>query len=179
MADQVDERGSLLQYFDATAEPNSAMAQLRKTKVLELLQPFQASCQFAIDLMQATNTAAIFVERSRQLTLVGPTFVTADRRVVLVGDAAHAMSPSYGQGGNFGLEDAATLAQCLRFTSHALTASATMGRALEAYSGLRVDRCEEMFRRSAERVARQTRGENTDDVQQWIASWEPPSSLEG
>ena len=37
-----------------------------------------------------------------------------DRRVVLIGDAAHATSPSSGQGASLALEDAAFLATCLR-----------------------------------------------------------------
>jgi 2-polyprenyl-6-methoxyphenol hydroxylase-like FAD-dependent oxidoreductase len=36
------------------------------------------------------------------------------RRVVLVGDAAHAVSPSSGQGASLAIEDAVVLAKCLR-----------------------------------------------------------------
>ena len=34
--------------------------------------------------------------------------------MLAIGDAAHAMSASYGQACNFALEDAATLAACIR-----------------------------------------------------------------
>jgi len=60
---------------------------------------------------------------------------------------------------------------------HCTTDSNTVTEALRLYSELRVDRCEEMFRRSAERVEKQRKGENTtQDVQQWIANWEPPAA---
>jgi kynurenine 3-monooxygenase len=38
---------------------------------------------------------------------------TADGRVGLIGDAAHAIVPSYGQGANSGFEDCSVLADCL------------------------------------------------------------------
>ena len=56
-------------------------------------------------------------------------------RLVLVGDAAHATSPSSGQGASMAIEDAVELARCLR--DHA-----TPGAAFAAYVGLRRERVE-------------------------------------
>jgi len=73
---------------------------------------------------------------------------------------------------------AAAVELCLRRRRHSTTDSNHVTEALRLYSELRVDRCEEMFRRSAERVEKQRKGENTtQDVQQWIANWEPPAQF--
>lgn len=56
-----------------------------------------------------------------------------DGRVALLGDAAHPMVPSLGQGANIALEDAVVLAECM--ASHA-----DVPAALEAYAGERMDR---------------------------------------
>ncbi|WP_405218669.1 FAD-dependent monooxygenase [Agrococcus sp. Ld7] len=65
--------------------------------------------------------------------------------VVLVGDAAHAMLPTMGQGGNTTFEDAATLGVLLE--DHALE------RALHEYDRARIDRTQR-FMRLSERIAR-------------------------
>lgn len=65
--------------------------------------------------------------------------------VVLVGDAAHAMLPTLGQGGNATFEDAATLGILLE--DHAL------GEALEAYDRERIARTQR-FMTVSERIAR-------------------------
>ncbi len=54
--------------------------------------------------------------------------------MVIVGDAAHATSPASGQGASMALEDALTLAKCLR--------DLPVGQALAAYEGLRRKRVE-------------------------------------
>mmetsp|Transcript_1004 Transcript_1004/g.2894 ORF Transcript_1004/g.2894 Transcript_1004/m.2894 type:complete len:83 (-) Transcript_1004:300-548(-) len=82
------------------------------------------------------------------------------------------MSPSYGQGPNFALEDAATLGACVRDGDRRLTS------ALRAYEECRLDRCAEMLRRSAERAAKATRGEAAEDVSKWIFQWEVPGGVE-
>ena len=167
VADRVDDRGSVVKFF---SKCNADTASPMKQKLLDILIALQAKeCQFAIDLIAATAPDKIFAERSQQLTLVGPSFATQDHKVVLVGDAAHAMSPAYGQGSNFAFEDSATLALCLAREEN------DIATALQAYSDLRVDRCEEMFRRSAERAAKQAKGESTEDVQKWISNWDPPT----
>jgi 2-polyprenyl-6-methoxyphenol hydroxylase-like FAD-dependent oxidoreductase len=56
-------------------------------------------------------------------------------RLVIIGDAAHAPSPSSGQGASLALEDAVVLATCLRDAG-------SLEEALTAYEGLRRDRVE-------------------------------------
>lgn len=58
-------------------------------------------------------------------------------RVVLLGDAAHATSPSSGQGASMAIEDAVVLGQCLRDV-------ADPTRAFETYEGLRRGRVEKV-----------------------------------
>jgi 2-polyprenyl-6-methoxyphenol hydroxylase-like FAD-dependent oxidoreductase len=61
--------------------------------------------------------------------------------VVLLGDAAHATSPSAGQGVSLALEDAIVLAQCLRDLPH-------LDGALQLYERLRRKRAEQVVRLS-------------------------------
>ncbi|WP_210407975.1 FAD-dependent monooxygenase [Allokutzneria sp. NRRL B-24872] len=71
-------------------------------------------------------------------------------RMVLAGDAAHAASPASGQGASMALEDAVTLAKCLRdLPPH---------KAFPAYERLRRDRVERLVASSAERDAARTSG---------------------
>ncbi|MEE1755491.1 FAD-dependent monooxygenase [Streptomyces sp. SP18CS02] len=71
-------------------------------------------------------------------------------RAVLLGDAAHPMAPTLGQGGNQAIEDGIVLA-------HHLAAPADLGAALAAYSADRLPRTTAVVRKAA-RVARlQTR----------------------
>jgi len=64
-------------------------------------------------------------------------------RVTLLGDAAHSMSPTVGQGANSSFEDAWVLAQCL-------TRFPTIGSALEEYERERTERTKIMQIKSAE-----------------------------
>lgn len=165
VADTVDERGSVTKYFCVSTAAN---AEAIKKRLLGMLKALDAKeCQFAIDLMEATDADKIYASRSKQLTLVGPSFVSVDSKVVLIGDAGHAFSPAYGQGANFAFEDATTLALAMSKNKNDSKA------ALQCFSDLRVGRCEEMFRRSAERIVKQAKGEATEDVFKWISRWEP------
>ncbi|MFD0205492.1 MULTISPECIES: FAD-dependent oxidoreductase [Saccharothrix] len=62
-------------------------------------------------------------------------------RLVLVGDAAHATSPSSGQGASLAFESAVQLARCLRDLPH--------DRALRTYEALRRDRVERIIAQAA------------------------------
>ncbi|RSN38272.1 FAD-dependent oxidoreductase [Amycolatopsis sp. WAC 01416] len=61
-------------------------------------------------------------------------------RMVIIGDAAHATSPAAGQGAAMAVEDAVTLARCLRDVP-------SIPKALAAYEGLRRERVEAVVER--------------------------------
>ncbi|WP_409493405.1 FAD-dependent oxidoreductase [Amycolatopsis sp. cmx-11-12] len=61
-------------------------------------------------------------------------------RMVIIGDAAHATSPAAGQGAAMAIEDAVTLARCLRDVS-------SIPKALATYEGLRRERVEAVVER--------------------------------
>lgn len=72
-------------------------------------------------------------------------------RMVLVGDAAHAASPTSGQGASLAIEDAVTLARCLRDASAPAAAFA-------AYERERRDRVERIIAEAAKRSAEKMPG---------------------
>ena len=139
-------------------------------KLSELTYP-TPECDFCRILVEKTPPSKILIQRSEEAMNIGPSLHTEDGRVVLVGDAAHAMSGSYGQAANFCFEDAATLAACLR----GLKAGGDVKGALDKYSSERVQRCIEMQERSSERAAKSMKGEKVEDVSEWIFRWEAPS----
>jgi len=138
-----------------------------KSSLLSKLASLESTdCQFAIDMIQATNSETIYTSRSKEAHEIGPHLATEDGKVVLVGDAAHAMSGSYGQNPSFGLEGAAELAVSIRD-------SECMQSALKRYSEHRVGRCIEMQKRSAERAEKAMKGEkDLEDVSKWISQWD-------
>ena len=95
-----------------------------------------------LDLYAADRTPAVALIEATTHHLRGwptydlPPVPTWHRgRVVLVGDAAHATSPSSGQGASMALEDAVVLGKCLRDVDH-------VEDALDTYVGLRRPRVE-------------------------------------
>lgn len=140
----------------------------------ELLDKLKASSsdasnrEWLISLVEQTDPSAILINRSLEAPIEADTsFVSNDGRIVLVGDAAHAMNPSYGQSASFSFEDAATLALLLKEGNGDVT------DVLKEYSDKRVGRCMEMQRRSEERAAKAMKGETTEDVSKWIYDWKP------
>ena len=161
IADETSADGEIQRFLSDLSTDRDSVKQQLLSRLASLESP---ECQFVIDLIEQTNATAIFVARSEEREHVGPSLVSDDGKVVLVGDAAHAMSPAYGQAANFAFEDAATLATCIREGDD-------LQSALKDYSEARVARCIEMQRRSAERTAKATRGETTEDVSKWIFQW--------
>jgi len=95
-----------------------------------------------LDLFAADGVpAAAIIEASEEI--IGPwntwdlprVPVWRNDRAVLVGDAAHAVSPSSGQGASMAIEDAVTLGRCLAEVPE-------IPAALDAYERLRRDRVE-------------------------------------
>lgn len=130
-----------------------------KSKLLTQLEAMTApERQTFVDLVQETAAETIFLQESDQADLP-ETF--SQGNVVLVGDAAHAMSSSYGQAVSFALEDAVTLAHCIKSNTPLSS----------CYSQMRRDRCVEMQTKSQERTAKAMRGESTDEITRWIHDW--------
>jgi len=139
-----------------------------KEKLLAKLNSLDSDAYITtvIDLITETSAENIFCQKSEEAKELGThPLHSADGRVVLAGDAAHAMSASYGQAANFALEDAATFAACIRDGDD-------LEGALKDYSKKRLDRCIEMQARSAERAAKAMKGEQVEDVSKWIFQWE-------
>jgi 2-polyprenyl-6-methoxyphenol hydroxylase-like FAD-dependent oxidoreductase len=100
-------------------------------------------------IVAATEPAAVFRLPIRDLAGEVPTFHRG--RCVLLGDAAHAMTPDLGQGGNQAMEDAATLTALVADLCRSAGAEpARLQAALTEYDRLR--------RRRTQPIARRARG---------------------
>lgn len=152
-----------LAHKQSNCDDNSAALKEELLKTLRSLN--EPLCQFAIDKVMATEPGYIYLHPSEQLETLAESFVSKDGKLVLVGDAAHAMSPAYGQGSNFALEDAATLAVFIRDGDN-------LREALDAYGASRVGRCMEMQHRSEDRAVKAMKGEQVEDVSKWIFKWD-------
>lgn len=96
-----------------------------------LIGLFEGDLELAVRLIEATPE--VF---SGWNTYDFPTVPTwHNDRMIIIGDAAHAMSPAAGQGASQAIEDAVTLAMCLRDLQDVATAFA-------AYEGIRRERVE-------------------------------------
>jgi salicylate hydroxylase len=160
IADTVDAiTGETKSFLD---ESNPKVIQER---VLEQLNSLQAQeLDFMLELIRKTDPSYVLVQPSEEAQGLEDSLHSSDHRLVLVGDAAHAMSPAYGQSANFALEDAATLAVSIRDHD-------SLDEAIAHYSQSRVQRCFEMQRKSAERSAKSMKGEAVEDVSKWICEW--------
>jgi len=97
------------------------------------------------DLLRATDPRSIL--RNDILELARPSATLVTGRVALIGDAAHAMTPNLGQGGNQALEDAVTLAALVADGNATATGSA-IAAGLSHYDSVRRARTEPIARRS-------------------------------
>jgi salicylate hydroxylase len=75
----------------------------------DLMRSFTGSCAEVISLIESVETALI-----TPLYFRDPLERWGTERITLLGDAAHPAPPSAGQGASMALEDAVTLAECLR-----------------------------------------------------------------
>jgi FAD-dependent urate hydroxylase len=119
-----------------------------------------ASMRAATEGMAGPVPAVIDAIRSDDDVFVGPAEEVAEihwrqSRVVLIGDAAHALSPSFGQGANLAIEDAYVLAEELASTDD-------VGAALDAFVARREPRVAFVQEKTAERIALVNRGANRD-----------------
>ena len=102
-----------------------------------------------IDLFSDDNTPAVDIIRSTPGEISGwathdlPSVPAWHRgSMIVIGDAAHATSPSSGQGASLAVEDAIELARCLRDLPDT-------GRAFDVYERLRRDRVEKIVAQGA------------------------------
>ena len=103
-----------------------------------LLETFAQDVSPARELIAATDESSFRLGASHTLE---PPRSWHRGRAVLVGDAAHATSPSSGQGASLAIEDAVELARCLRDAPD-------LGTAFDTYQELREKRVRRVLRAS-------------------------------
>ena len=121
-----------------------------------------ASMRTATDGIGGPVRAVIDAIRSDDDVFVGPAEEVADihwrqSRVILIGDAAHALSPSFGQGANLAIEDAYVLAE-------ELASIDDVDAALDAFVVRRQPRVAFVQEQTAERIELVNRGANQRDL---------------
>jgi 2-polyprenyl-6-methoxyphenol hydroxylase-like FAD-dependent oxidoreductase len=104
-----------------------------------LREAFAADRGPALDLLRRTPPENLLVVGPMEDIPTVPVWHRG--RTVLIGDAAHATSPSSGQGASLAIESAVQLARCLRDLPHQ--------QAFAAYEGLRRERVEKVIAMAA------------------------------
>ncbi|MGH3735112.1 MAG: FAD-dependent oxidoreductase [Micromonosporaceae bacterium] len=119
------------------------MAEARRTASEEWLRvladAFAGDRTPATELIRRTDPAELVVTGAMEDIPTVPTWSRG--RMVLLGDAAHATSPSSGQGASLAIESAVQLARCLRDLPYA--------EAFAGYESLRRERCERIIAAAA------------------------------
>ncbi|WP_406461162.1 FAD-dependent monooxygenase [Streptomyces sp. NBC_00111] len=133
--------GRIYAYAAATAPAGARAADDEKA---ELLRRFGDWHHPVPEIIDAVEPGQVLRHDVHQMTVPLPVFHGG--RTVLVGDAAHAMAPTLGQGGNQAVEDAVVLA-------HHMAPEADQGVAAAAYSADRQPRTTAVVRKAA-RVSR-------------------------
>ncbi|MGW8885395.1 FAD-dependent monooxygenase [Streptomyces sp. NPDC055749] len=133
--------GRIYAYAGATAPAGGRAADDEKA---ELLRRFGDWHDPVPEIVAAAEPGQVLRHDVHHMTDPLPSFHRG--RAVLLGDAAHAMAPMLGQGGNQAIEDAIVLA-------HHLAPGGDLGEGLAAYSAARLPRTTAVVRKSAQ-VAR-------------------------
>jgi 2-polyprenyl-6-methoxyphenol hydroxylase-like FAD-dependent oxidoreductase len=117
-------------YWYAAATASEAQPDAAKGRKQELETMYQGWFSAIPELIAATNEADIL---TTDLYDRPPTQPWSQQKVTLIGDAAHPMLPTMGQGACTALEDAYVVAQCLQ-------AQPDPGLAFQQYEALRFPR---------------------------------------
>jgi 2-polyprenyl-6-methoxyphenol hydroxylase-like FAD-dependent oxidoreductase len=143
------------------AEPSRAdLAAMTRASLTErLLDTFAEAPSFVSDVIRATYTD-LYALPTHDLPNV-PTW-SRDRLIVL-GDAAHATTPTSGQGSSMALEDAVVLAKCLRDLPRPLAAA--------RYEQLRRERVEGIVALGARASAAKLNDATPDNSLDWVLDY--------
>ncbi|MGW1818940.1 FAD-dependent monooxygenase [Streptomyces sp. NPDC002125] len=133
--------GWIYSYAAASAPAGARAADDEKAELLRRFGDWHDPVPAVID---AVEPGQVLRHDVHQMTDPLPAFHAG--RTVLLGDAAHAMAPTLGQGGNQAIEDAVVLA-------HHVTPGADLGAAVAAYSADRQPRTAAIVRKAA-RISR-------------------------
>ncbi|MFI0780994.1 FAD-dependent monooxygenase [Streptomyces sp. NPDC021212] len=138
--------GRVYAYAAAFTAPGGRAPDDEKAELLRLFGDWHRPVP---DILAATEPGAVLRHDVRAMTEPLPAHHRG--RTALLGDAAHAMAPTLGQGGNQAIEDAVVLAHHL--SPHVADPAADPSGALAAYTRDRLPRTTDVVRRAA-RAAR-------------------------